>query len=101
MHEAPEVTAVKACTGFCFQGSLFDLGSYEELQSRGVDIREFVTSDPSHNERRGQLEAEEENFRIRVGHCLNKLGLIYILIVDMQFTKENLHSLCVCFTQLY
>ena len=55
------------CIGFCLQGSLYDIGSYEELQSRGVDIREFVTADPSQNERRGQLEAEEENFRIRVG----------------------------------
>ena len=50
------------------QGSLFDIGSYEELQSRGVDIREFVTSDLPQNHGGGQLEAEEENFRVRVSH---------------------------------
>ncbi|XP_070211573.1 ATP-binding cassette subfamily C member 4-like [Littorina saxatilis] len=48
------------------EGSLFDIGSYEELQSKGVDIREFVTSDQSQSQHKGQLEAEEENFRVRL-----------------------------------
>ncbi|KAL8562631.1 hypothetical protein ACOMHN_011203 [Nucella lapillus] len=48
------------------EGSLFDIGSYEELLTRGVSVREFISNDHSQNQQREQLEAEEENFRIRL-----------------------------------
>ncbi|XP_076443779.1 ATP-binding cassette sub-family C member 4-like [Babylonia areolata] len=48
------------------EGSLYDMGSYEELISRGVNIREFISTEQSHHHKRDQLEAEEENFRIRL-----------------------------------
>ena len=83
------------CVGFRFQGSLYDIGSYEELQSRGVDIREFVTSDLSQNSRRGQLEAEEENFRVRVGLLFSLSWLGFYLESWFAVSGEKLHSLCV------
>lgn len=48
------------------EGSLYDIGSYEELQSRGVDIRDFVASEQLQSQCRGELEVEEENFRMRL-----------------------------------
>lgn len=52
------------------QGSLFDVGSYEELQSREVDMKEFVNSDQRQNFHRIQIEAEEEEFHVKV-NCFN------------------------------
>ena len=44
-----------------------DVGSYRELQDRGIDIREYLMADERQNNRRKvELEVEEENFRIRV-----------------------------------
>ncbi|KAK7484588.1 hypothetical protein BaRGS_00024220 [Batillaria attramentaria] len=46
------------------EGSLYDVGSLEDLQARGVDVREFVNSDLS--QRRAQVEAEEEHFHVQL-----------------------------------